>query len=43
MIDGVNGDHIAISPPFTIDEEQVAQTAATVAQAIGEVARELGY
>ena len=43
MIDGVNGDHIAISPPFTIDEEQVAQTAATVAQAIGEVARDLGY
>ena len=43
MIDGVNGDHIAISPPFTIDEEQVAQTATTVAQAIGEVARELGY
>ena len=43
MIDGVNGDHIAISPPFTIDKEQVAQTATTVAQAIGEVARELGY
>ena len=43
MIDGVNGDHIAISPPFTIDEEQVAQTATTVAQAIGEVTRELGY
>lgn len=43
MIDGVNGDHIAISPPFTIDEKQVAQTADTVAQAIGEVAQDLGY
>ena len=43
MIDGVNGDHIAISPPFTIDEKQVAETAHTVAEAIGEVARDLGY
>ncbi|MEE2657327.1 MAG: aminotransferase class III-fold pyridoxal phosphate-dependent enzyme [Candidatus Latescibacterota bacterium] len=43
LVDGAAGDHIAISPPFTIDEAQVAQTVAAVKTAIDEVARELGH
>ena len=43
MIDGINGDHIAISPPFTINEEQVGEIAQVIADVVGEMERELGY
>lgn len=43
LIDGVAGDHIAISPPFTINEAEVAQVVDVITATIGEVARELGY
>ncbi len=43
VIDGVNGDHIAISPPFIIDEEQVETIAGVIAEVVGEMERELGY
>ena len=43
VIDGVNGDHIAISPPFIIDAEQVETIAGVIAEVVGEMERELGY
>ena len=43
LIDGVAGDHIAISPPFTISEEQVEEIAQVIADVIGDMERELGY
>jgi len=43
MIDGVNGDHIAISPPFTINEEQIEQVAQVITDVVGEMEQELGY
>lgn len=43
LIDGVSGDHIAISPPFTISEEQVAEIAQVIAAVVGEMEQELGY
>jgi adenosylmethionine-8-amino-7-oxononanoate aminotransferase len=43
MIDGVNGDHIAISPPFTINEEQVEEIAQVIADVVGDMEKELGY
>ena len=43
LIDGVEGDHIAISPPFTIDEAQVQQVVDVVKKSIVEVATRLGY
>ena len=43
MIDGVNGDHIAISPPFTINESQVEDIRQVVFEAVDDLARKLGY
>ncbi len=43
VIDGVNGDHIAISPPFIIDEEQVETITGVIAEVVAEMERELGY
>ena len=43
LIDGVEGDHIAISPPFTIDEEQVQQVVDVVGESIVNAAARLGY
>ena len=43
LVDGVAGDHIAISPPFTIDEAQVEETVQAVSAAVHETAQELGY
>ena len=43
LIDGVAGDHIAISPPFTITETEVNQTVETVKESIIEVSTRLGY
>ncbi len=43
LIDGVEGDHIAISPPFTINEEEVHQVVDAVRHSIKENATRLGY
>ena len=43
MIDGVTGDHIAISPPFTINEGQVEQITQVIREVVGDLEQELGY
>ncbi len=43
LVDGVAGDHIAISPPFTVNEAQVDETVRAVTAAVAETARDLGY
>jgi len=43
MIDGYAGDHIAISPPFTISEADIQQTVNVIRESITEVAAQLGY
>lgn len=43
LVDGVAGDHIAISPPFTIFEEEVDETVRVLREAIEETAIQLGY
>jgi adenosylmethionine-8-amino-7-oxononanoate aminotransferase len=42
LVDGAAGDHIAISPPFTISEAQVQQVVEVLQEVISEVAVELG-
>ncbi|MBV7328156.1 aminotransferase class III-fold pyridoxal phosphate-dependent enzyme [Chloroflexi bacterium TSY] len=42
LIDGVAGDHIAISPPFTVNEEEVQQTVDVLQEVIVDIASELG-
>ena len=42
LIDGVAGDHIAISPPFTINESEVDEIVRVVKESIGQVAIQLG-
>ena len=42
LIDGVAGDHICISPPFTITESEVNETVRVVTEAIEQVSTELG-
>jgi adenosylmethionine-8-amino-7-oxononanoate aminotransferase len=41
LVDGVAGDHIAISPPFTVSEEQVETTVQAITEAVEETAAEL--
>ena len=41
-IDGVNGDHVAISPSFTVTEEEVDRIVQVLGESIEETARELG-
>ena len=41
LIDGTRGDHIAISPPFTIDAEQIRRIVTVLDEAIREIEREL--
>ena len=43
IIDGVHGDHIAVSPPFTIEEAEVRRSVEAVLESIDEVGRQLGY
>ena len=43
LIDGVAGDHICVSPPFTVSEEEVAQIVGVLREAIVEVGKQLGY
>ena len=42
LVDGVRGDHIAISPPFTVGEDEVETTVRAVTEAVKETARDLG-
>ena len=42
-VDGISGDHIAISPPFTITEPEVNQIVEVVKNSIVEVSVKLGY
>lgn len=41
-IDGVNGDHIAISPPFTVNESEISRIVHVLRNAIVAVAEEIG-
>ena len=41
LIDGVAGDHIAISPPFTITADQVQEVVDAVIASVEEVAASL--
>lgn len=41
LVDGVAGDHIAISPPFTVTEAQVDETAAAVTEAVEQTAQQV--
>ena len=43
LIDGVAGDHIAVSPPFTISESEVVRVVDVLREAVEELAEELGY
>jgi adenosylmethionine-8-amino-7-oxononanoate aminotransferase len=43
LIDGVAGDHIAVSPPFTINAAEVKETVDVMREVILEVGEELGY
>ena len=43
LVDGVAGDHIAISPPFTITESEVLQTVDVLKETIEAVSKQLGY
>ena len=43
LIDGVAGDHVAISPPFTITESEVLQIVDVLKETIEEVSTSLGY
>ena len=42
LVDGVAGDHVAISPPFTISAEEVDETVRVVRESVEEISRELG-
>lgn len=40
-VDGVLGDHIAISPPFTINEDEVSETVRVVSECVAEAEAQL--
>ncbi len=40
-LDGVNGDHVAISPPYTVTEDEVARIAAVIRESVEAVERTL--
>ena len=42
-VDGISGDHIAISPPFIITEPEVDQIVIAIKDSIVEVSAQLGY
>ena len=41
LVDGARGDHIAISPPFTVSEDEVQQVVNVLSESIGQVVAEL--
>ena len=40
-LDGVNGDHVAISPPYTVTEDEVARIASVIRESVEAVERTL--
>lgn len=40
-VDGVYGDHVAISPPYTVNEGEVARIATVLGEAVEAVERTL--
>ena len=40
-VDGVYGDHVAISPPYTVNENEVARIATVLGEAVEAVERTL--
>ncbi|MCZ6678055.1 MAG: aminotransferase class III-fold pyridoxal phosphate-dependent enzyme [Candidatus Poribacteria bacterium] len=43
LVDGVAGDHIAISPPFTVTESEVLEIVDVLTDTIAELSNRLGY
>ena len=43
LVNGVSGDHIAISPPFIINEDEITVVVNVLRDAIEETSRRLGY
>jgi adenosylmethionine-8-amino-7-oxononanoate aminotransferase len=43
LINGVSGDHIALSPPFTITEPEVDEIVRVIRETLVETATSLGY
>lgn len=43
LIDGAAGDHVCLSPPFTVSEEEIEQIVSVLRESIEEVGEELGY
>jgi adenosylmethionine-8-amino-7-oxononanoate aminotransferase len=43
LVNGVAGDHIAISPPFTINEDEVSIVTDVLRDAIEATSQRLGY
>ena len=43
LLDGAAGDHVCLSPPFTVTEEEIEQIVAVLRESIDEVGKELGY
>ena len=43
LVDGVQGDHIAISPPFTVNKDEVQQVVDVLFDTITGVSQDLGY
>jgi adenosylmethionine-8-amino-7-oxononanoate aminotransferase len=42
LVDGVAGDHIAISPPFTVTESEVLEIVDVLKETVEEVSMRLG-
>lgn len=42
LVDGARGDHIAISPPFIVSEDEVDRVADVLRESISQVAKDLG-
>jgi adenosylmethionine-8-amino-7-oxononanoate aminotransferase len=40
-LDGVNGDHVAISPPYTVTEDEIVRIAAVIRESVEAVERTL--
>jgi len=43
LIDGIVGDHIAISPPYTISESEIDEIVQVVKETIEQISTNLGY
>ena len=43
LIDGIAGDHIAISPPYTISESEIDEIVQVLKETIEQISNDLGY